>query len=84
MNENMIQFYCLHIVGIQKPLNKHFYEEASGFVEKWTKIIHFFLSKIASQSLISGFIVLSYILYFIVDLKEDSFYLLFNLWYKTL
>lgn len=66
---------------MQNPPSKEIYEMANGFVEKWTKIIYFFLSKIAAQSIMGAFAILSYGLYFTTDLKEKAFLLPFETWY---
>lgn len=56
--------------------------EANKFIEKWTKIVYYFLSEIATPCVMSGFIILSYVLYFIVDSKKEAFYLPFATWYE--
>lgn len=75
------QNFIVYLSGIPSPASKDLYEQANEFVEKWTKIIHFFLSEIASQIIIGGFAVLSYVLYFVADFKEESFYLPSVIWY---
>lgn len=71
---------CLSIKGAQNRLSKEFYVEGNEFVEKWTKIIYFFLTNVASQSIMISFMVLSYTLYFVVDSGKESFNLPLVIW----
>lgn len=80
----VLAVYALSIVGIQRPESKILYEKSNAFVQKWTNIVYYFLSKLAVPSLMSIFIFSSYFLYFIVELKENAFHLPFVTWYVSI
>lgn len=69
-----------NILGSKKPSLKAIYLKSSHKLEKWSKVIHFALTKLTVHLMIWPLVIVSFFNYFFADLKKDAFELPFYAW----